>query len=208
MTFLRAIVSVWIMGATLLCPRDSEAISIGFDPVSAAVSLGDTLDVGILISDLGGEIVSAYDLDVSYDATILSATGVSFGSFLNDGDPFNSFQVFDLSTPGLIDLAELSLLFDSDLLSSQPDSFLLATISFSTLAEGTSALTLVPDPVFGVDVTGLDAQILQLNVDSGNVTVSARASVPEPSTWVLLGVGVAFMALFMGFHRRTFELRR
>ncbi len=191
---IRFAISVWMISLFVgLAPRPSHAITIGFEPAAASVSLGDTLDVAVMISGLGGEIVSAYDLDIGYDPSILSATGVSFGSLLNGSDPLNSFQIFDLSTPGVIDLAELSLLSDLDLAGLQSDTFALATLSFSTLAVGTSPLNFVPDPVFGIDVKGSNAQVLQLDVQRGSVTVAA--SVPEPNTLMLLGAGLVFALL-------------
>lgn len=180
----------------LLFPTvSSHAISIGFSPFSQDVAAGGSLQVDIVISDLGGEIVSAFDLDMIYDPSILSATGVSFGDILNGGDPFFSFQDSDISTPGLVDLAELSLLSDIDLGAIQPDSFILATLSFDTLSPGASSLNFVFNSFN--DVKGANAQVLPLVVGAGNVTVVA--SVPEAGASLLLGVGLFGLALSRRF---------
>ncbi len=81
----------------------ARAINIGFVPSSQSVLPGDSLSVDIFVSGLGAEIVSAYDLDITYEPTILSAIGVTFGSEL--GFP-SSLQSFDLTTSGLVDLIE------------------------------------------------------------------------------------------------------
>jgi hypothetical protein len=176
----------------LLFPTvSSHAISIGFSPASQDVAAGGSFQVDIVISDLGGEIVSAFDLDVTYDPSILSATGVSFSDLLNGGDPFLSFQDSDISTPGLVDLAELSLLSDSELGAIQPDSFTLATLSFDASSPGASSLNFIFNSFN--DVKGANAQVLQLDIGAGNVTVAA--SVPEPGTSLLFGVGLLGLAL-------------
>lgn len=185
----------------LLFPAvSSHAISIGFSPASQDVAAGDSFQVDIVISDLGGEIVSAFDLDVTYDPSILSATAVSFGDLLNGGDPSLSFQFSDLSTPGLIDLFDLSLLSDSELSAIQPDLFTLATLSFDTLSPGTSSLSFTFD-AFN-DIKGLNAQVLPLEVGTGSVTVTA--SVPEPGTLLLLSIGL----LGLGLKRRFLIKKR
>ena len=182
----------------LLFPATSQAISINFNPLTQNIPLGSSFDVDIVVSGLEAvspnEIVSAYDLQVSYDESLLSTTGFSFGFFLNGGDSFLSFQDVDLSNSGIVNLSELSLLFDFELDPLQPDSILLATLRFYALGPGTSSLTFIPDPTFGVDVKGLNDQILPLSFNSASVTVVSQA-VPEPSTLLLFGVGLVFLAI-------------
>jgi len=167
----------------------ASAITIDFLPSNQSVAMGDTFDVDVVISHLwdAGEIVSAYDLDVSYDATILSATGVTFGGYLDDL-LFPGFSIQDavLSTTGIVDLFELSFLWDDELAAQQLDSFTLATISFDALMAGTSALIFEPDPLYGIDVKGRDYQILPLDVGIGSITVD----VPEPASLFLLLSGL------------------
>jgi hypothetical protein len=100
----------------LLLAGVAPAATIGFVPSDSTVLVGDTITVDIVLSDLAGEVVSAYDLDVIYDASVVSATGVSFSGMLGDPLFFEAFQDSDLSVAGLVDLAELSLLSDAALL--------------------------------------------------------------------------------------------
>ena len=171
----------------LLClmPLSAGAISIDFSPVSQTVGPADTVLVDIVISDLAGEIVSAYDLDVTFDPTILSATDVSFGSFLGDEAFFEVFSHFDLSAAGVVDFAQLSLLSDLDLALQQPDAFVLATLEFEAIGLGTSALDFVFD-VFN-DLKGTGAQVLNVTAGSGSVT--GTVVVPEPHAALLFALG-------------------
>ena len=186
----------------LLKVSSVSAIMIDFVPASSSVEQGASLNVDIVISDLAsaGEIVSAYDLNVSYDSSYLSATDVTFGNYLDDlFFPGFTLQDSSLTTPGLINLSELSLLSDAELAAQQPDSFTLATLTFEALAIGTSALIFEPDPFFGIDVKGNFFEVLALDAGTGSVTVTGPVGVPEPSSLLLF----ALAFLFPGFFRRT-----
>jgi hypothetical protein len=181
------------LGFSLLWINSALAISLGFVPSTQTVGL-ESFYVDVVISglDSAGEVVSSFDLDVTYDDTILSATGVTFGNFL--GGPSDSFQDFILK-PGLIDFAETSLLSDSGLDSLQPDSFTLATLNFVAISLGTSALQFSGG---ADDIKGRDAQALTVEPSDGSVSVSA---VPEPSTILLMGIGLLGFAA--GIKRRS-----
>ncbi len=170
-----AALSLFVVGA-------ASAATIGFSPASQTVAVGDSLAVDLVISDLDGEIVSAYDLDVTYDASILSATNVTFGPFLGDEFFFEVFNDFDLSGPGVVDLAQLSLLSDFELALMQPDSFVLATLEFDAVGLGTSSLDFVFDAPNGIQ--GRDALPLDIAAQSGSASV-----VPEPGAALLFVVG-------------------
>ncbi len=177
-----------------LSASTATAIAINFSPSDSLAQLGDSLEVDITVSELNvaGQIVSSYDLDIGYDATLLTASGVTFGPYLDDlMFPGFSLQDADFSTPGLIDIAELPFLSDAELFAQQPDSFILATLSFDTIASGSSSLFFLPDAVLGIDIKGLDAQILDLSVGSASITVTESIQpVPEPATLLLLGMGL------------------
>ena len=184
-----------VAALSLFVVGTASAATIGFSPASQTVAVGDFLSVDLVISDLGGEIVSAYDLDVVYDASILSAVSVSFGPLLGDELLFEVFNDYDLSVPGLVDLAQLSLLSDAQLLALQGgDSFVLATLGFDAVGLGTSSLDFVFD-AFN-DIKGMNAQPLEIVAQSG-----AASAVPEPSAAVVFALGAAVVAA--GIRRRT-----
>ncbi len=191
-------VLVSIVGiALLLMPAAAGAISIGFSPGSQTVGLGNSAFVDVTISDLAGEVVSAYDLDVAYDPAILTATDVVFGPLLGDEFFFEVFNDFDLSGSGVVDFAQLSLLSDFELASMQPDAFVLATIEFDAIGEGTSSL----DFVAPLEIRGLGGSTLDVDPASGSVTVPAP--IPEPITMLAVGLSITGLGGYIRKRRRA-----
>ncbi len=187
--------------------NSASAAVIDFSPSSTTVDVGDAFSVDVVISDLyasdgSREIVSAFDLDVLYDSTVLDATGVTFGASLGDELLFEVLNVAVLSS-GRVDFAALSWLWNDELLALQSEaSFTLATISFEALTAGSSFLTFDPDIYPGVDVKGLDPWTpfdLSNSTGQGQVTVNAAVSVPEPSLVLLMITGL----LGLGLARRN-----
>ena len=154
---------VFIFGSMYMGP--SSAAILNFSPSTTTVNVGDTFDVDVVISGLmaDGEIVSAFDLDVLYDPTVLNATGVAFGLSLGDESFFEVFNDVIFSS-GRIDFSAVSFLSDTELLGLQPDdSFTLATLSFDAIGAGFSSLMFdsVASPEFYV--VGLLASNLDLS---------------------------------------------
>ncbi len=180
--------------ALLMSASPANADIIEFRPQSLVAGLGETIALDIFATDLDGEIVSAYDLDITYDSLILSAVGVTFGSSLGDPLFFDVLEAFEVSVPGLIDLAQLSLLPDDLLFAMQGggDVF-LATVVFETLAAGVSSLDFVFD-AFN-DVKGFDAAVLPVTGIAGQVVVESPVAVPEPPPAALLLTGLVLLIL-------------
>ena len=184
----------------------AAAISLTFQPLNSMVTSGDTIDIDVVVSGLiaADEIVSTYDLFVGYDASILSASAVNFGPYLDDF-LYPSIQYDDMSEPGMLNFGEISFLFDDELAAIQPDSFTLATLSFDTIASGVSDLTFEPHPFFNViDIKGRDAQILDITAYAGTVSVAeAPVSVPEPDSLILVLFGFLLITVLpykVSFH--------
>ena len=194
---------IFILGSMYM--GASSATLLSFSPSTNTVNVGDTFDVDVVISDLyatdgSREIVSAFDLDVLYDSAVLNATGVIFGTSLGlnvSDDPFDFFAdalvASDLS-PGRVDLAELSYLFNSELLALQPnDSFTLATLSFDAIGLGISSLTFDPIEFPGVDVKGYDPfSPFDLSNSTGQGTVTV---VPVPGALFLMITGLLSLGI-------------
>ena len=192
-----AIVTVFIGLAQVSA---ASAYSVSFSsPYDApfSVSSGGPYSVNVILSGIPtGGSVSAFDLDVSYNANYLNANSVSFGSWL--GTYSSNFLLTDvlqdakLGTPGLIEFAAVSFLSDASLQALQSSgngSITLATLNFTGIADGTSDLAF--DWYAGKDVKGNNNEVV--------------FPAPEPGTFLLLGSG---MVAFLLFRRRNILLGR
>ncbi len=182
-----------IVLAALVTAAPARAITIGFSPSSQTVDVGDLVFVDVVVSGLDAfeEIVAAYDLDVTYNPAIVSATGVVFGNALGDEALFEVFNDFDILTPGRIDFAAVSLLDDQDVNALQGDSVVLATLSFIALNPGTTPLIFDPVTTPSILIVSFGA-IPPDPVDalSGEIIVRGPVQTPEPSTLWLGLVGL------------------
>ncbi|MGH0033648.1 MAG: cohesin domain-containing protein [Myxococcota bacterium] len=176
----------------------ASAITIGFSPDSQTGEVGDPLSFDVVISDLGGEIVSAYDLDITFDDSIIDVNSVAFSAELGDPGAFEVLYDANLS-PGVLDIAGLSLLSDASLAALQNgDSVVLATVDVTAQAEGVTALDFVFDDFN--DVKGADADPLDLDIDPGEIRIGDEEPpppvdvIPEPGAAAVFGAGVAIVA--------------
>jgi hypothetical protein len=172
-----------------------QAAVIGFQPSSSVVPAGSTVQIELAISGLGlgtAPSLGVFDLDVTYDPSILSFDAVAFGD-PGLGDEldlggFGSVTGFDSSAPGVINHFELSLDTPADLDNLQADAFTLSVFSFTALAPGFSSLDIVINALGDSLGDPLSASVL-----SGGVT--AITTVPEApgGEWAL-----ALGAIFLG----------
>lgn len=189
----------------LLGAAPAQAILLAFAPSTQPVTSGSPTTVSLGIAGLdGATALGGFDLDISFNPSILSLRGVHFGDpgLLGDQldlgrsgavicspghDTFPTCPA-DL-TGGMVNLLELSLDAAGALNAFQADSFILATFLFDTLSPGQSVLSvnrLVLADAFG---GGLIADILQ----SGHITVAAPNAIPAPSSLALLAAGMVML---------------
>jgi hypothetical protein len=157
-------------------------VTVGF---ANGASSGGIYSVDVIVSGIpAGGAVAAYDLDVSYNASRLTATGIDFKYGLGIADIDTARQGAVWSTSGVFDLWSLSLYNDTDLLNWQSgaDGFIdqgtltLATLYFNDSGAGNHGLAF--NWYEGQDIKGLNNEII-------------AGYVAEPCTLFLLGVGLA-----------------
>lgn len=174
-------------GVATVGAATASAVSIGFNPAPPIpVLAGGSLSVDVVVSDLGSQIVSAYDVDVTYDPLLLLPVSVVFGNALGITGVETIEGAFDLF--GILDVFEVSLLSDAELDTLQAGGPLtLFTMGFDVLEDGDADLAFVWDQFN--DVKGRDNRVI------------IPSAIPEPSTWLLMGLGLA--GLWGGSRRMT-----
>jgi hypothetical protein len=171
----------------------SSAITIGFDPISQTVPVGNTAEVALVIEGLGNgsePSVSIFDLKVNFDSAILDFDSVVFGDPVL-GDQLDllglgSDTSFDDTVAGSVNLFELSSDWPLDLDIFQAGNFTLATLTFNTLAVGFSPLEI---SIIALGDSWGDP--LSATVENGSIS-----PVPEPATILLLVSGMAGLGVF------------
>ncbi len=149
----------------------AQAATLSFSSDALTVTVGDTVSVDLIVSGLETEDLKVFDIDVAYSDTLLCVAGYTLYDGLGDIESGDAEDFYDeaYQAAGIVNLCEMTWLED-DALSFQADSFVLATLSFTAIDSGTCA--------FSVDFADL-------------TTVS---SVPVPSAFTLLGLGLCFLA--------------
>lgn len=161
----------------------SEAITIALSPSDLSTPVGGPFTLELVVSGLAdGEDLGSWEVDVSFDETLFSLDGVSFGSVL--GGPDDSVQDALSIGAGTWNLAEISLLSPTEL-EGQPASFVLATLTFSALAEGAGIVVLAN----GDAGDALANPFATLALESAQIVV-----VPEPGTALLLASALLAVA--------------
>ncbi|MBB4843451.1 hypothetical protein HNP55_001970 [Paucibacter oligotrophus] len=155
--------------------------------------LGSNVAVDVLIagiSDLYG-----YQFSLSFDPALLHFSSASEGAFLSGGG--STFW-----NPGSVDnsLGQISFTFNS-LIGSIPGvsgDGVLARFNFQVTGVGNSALNFS-------DVLLLNSQLAELPVQINNGSLATVNAVPEPSTWLMLGAGLAGLGLLRSRSKRPTE---
>jgi hypothetical protein len=171
--------------AVLLLAAPAHSVTIAFAPSKTSVSVGDPFVVDLVVSELAGEIVSAYDVDIRFDAAVVRADTVVASNALGDAGALEAL-LDAVIAPGRVDLAGVSLLSDAALLALQGSAAVtLASLGFTKIGDGTTSLDFLFDA--SNDLKGANAQILGVTPVSGLV-------VPEPGTAAVVGGGLLVLA--------------
>lgn len=188
-----AAVAVAALALGAVQPAAAGPISVNVVGTPLSVTVGDNFSVDVVVSGITNEFISAWDIDVAFDSTLLSNGAVTFTSVPAMGGIDDTFWGEDFGV-GLTDAWALSLLSDADLEALQcmagvcGPTFTLASFSFTALADGAPEISLVN---WGRenDIKGAKAE-----------QIFPPTEVPEPATLAL--VGIAMAGLLAGGVRR------
>lgn len=178
--------TAWLLSmflATLGNVSASPLVSVG----SGTGLLGNSFTVPVLIT--GASSLSSWQFDISYDPSLFKVNSVTEG-------PFLSLFGTTLFTPGVIDdnTGLVSLVANAyvDLPPEPSGSGVLATIEFTALGVGQSAITL-SNVFLNLDAQGFD-------VSNGHAT-----GIPEPAPFTLVPMALAVVALSRQHRNRRHE---
>jgi hypothetical protein len=177
-------------------PLAAASISLSLTPVSTPVDIGS--DVEILVG-IGGFVhptaLGVYDLTVQYNAALFSFGSITFGDPLPSEDQLylSEFTPIESDSPGTgtIEFSETSLDSPAALDTLQATTFLLATLQFQAIGQGTGTFSFdAPDVILG-DAIGnplsaslgtAQVQVESMGPPSGPPSnpPSGPASAPEP----------------------------
>jgi len=194
-------------------------IEITIEPSKNKIHPPESLFVDINISGLqsGGidNLLGAWQMDFHYDADLFNPLNIppaGWGGKLGNITNGETVGGVDTSTPGVIDIFEVSLLFDfeldsfpfqRDLDGNLLDSFRLATLGFyapsGTGFNDPSTLlftdNIVLSDAYGNVLSDVNGEIIPVQ----HLPVSIK--IPEPATWVLFGIGFIGLLRFRKMKR-------
>ena len=175
--------------AILLISRSAVAIFVAVDAdpgvkgVQSTVTVmpGDRFMVDLVVEDiLPGAPLNAFEFDLNFDGLLLRPASATRGGFLLAP----VFTVQNFLEPMSVEFAEVTLLPTGAFGSGR-----LATLTFDALDIGTSALT--PSNVILSAPFGEPLSIDPLHSGEVKIEQSGPSAIPEPSTLLLFGSGLA-----------------
>lgn len=196
---MKNIISSIIGLALLALANHVGAVTLSLQPALQTASSGDIVSLDLVIdglADTAPGALGAFDVDVIFDASVLTFQSYSLGLGLGDTLLLEALDSsFGDIGGGIIDLAETSLLSPGQLDPLQSSSFTLATLDFfvSSLLPGNSTV---------VSVNALDPNLylgdsngnpLSLDTTSDAVIRNPAVNVPEPNILALIGLGLMGM---------------
>lgn len=176
----------------------ASAVPLTFSPAEVVgIAVGDIFKVDVKVSglDAGGEVVSAFDIDILFNDVQLDLTLVELGLGLGDFSLFEAIESVDTTAAGIAKLTVTSFLTDDDLAALQGDSITIATLTFAAAAEAEDFIRFGSGPIFQRNIVGRRAETLPVNVNQvcvgvGNGNDCRSVPVPVPAPIFLLGAGV------------------
>lgn len=179
---MKHLLALLLLVAALACSPRAEAFSLSLEPPSQTITVGDSATYTLRVTDLADPIFF-YTLDVLFDSNVLAFKEASFTNAL--GDPNDSAVDTTLADIGLVGLVGFSNT------GSLTGDFDLASLTFFGTGNGTTELLIGSNIFFGQDPTGEEFVFTADSISNAQANV-----VPEPGTLILLGAGLAGLAVW------------
>jgi len=184
--------------ALLFVSINTQATLLSINLNQDSYQIGDVLTAELVISEIEEDtsafqkLLASFDLNISWDNSIIEFTSSSFGNKLNVGDG-GSDQHLDVMADSL-GLSEISYAWWDELLVVQDglSSFVLASVDFIVIDNGSGTLDL-SNVAFGDDF----GDVLTDVSSSGkaySVTSETPVDLPEPASFILVLMALVLLA--------------
>jgi PEP-CTERM motif len=182
----RTLCAAALLLATAMAPTwAANSATVALSPMTRTVTVNDTFSLSLQVSD-ATDLIGAYDFGVALGtAGIIGLQSVTFSGALGaDADQQSSL-------PG--SFAEVSLALNrADIEALQAASgFTLATLNFKALTAGTTSVSLSPSLVGDFNGDAMDLSLIDASV---TVKGGIVGTIPEPSTYALMGACLLVIA--------------
>jgi MYXO-CTERM domain-containing protein len=190
----------------------SAGVIMKFSPATQHIEVGETVQVELRISGLDAEVLSAFDLNFVYDASLLKfqqVTTQGADEALAASSGVAPLIALDSVVDGNIGIQGTAFVDDATLAAGQADAFTLFRFDLLGLDNGSTSFTLGTDPDFERNIVGLnfltlsDVVIEAACVAVGTGNCANGTALPEPGT---AGLAMAALAAAVTRRRRADKL--
>ncbi|MEM8997688.1 MAG: cohesin domain-containing protein [Acidobacteriota bacterium] len=197
-----------LLALLFAAPVAAGGVALQLVPSATAVEAGETVDIDVVVSGLGGfssPALRTFDVTVTFDPAIFAYDSILAGVLLGDAMAATPEATVTIS-PGVdgVRVLEVSFLATPDLLALQPASFTLLTATFAAAGPGDGDFDLVLAGHLGDEL----ADPLTPGGQGGtSVTVMAPPTleIPTLSPWglalMLVALAAAGLARLRGMGR-------